>query len=88
MARQKLFLNYKNVKLYRGLKGNVEQSFGYTKRQNHQIEGGEEWFDLRRLPRRYRGGLDIEPDYSSAYTATSVDNEEFFRIGGPGERGS
>lgn len=80
MARQKLFLNYKGVKLYRGLKGNVEQSFGYTKKQNNQIEGGYDWFDIRRLPKKYRGGLEIEPSYSNAFTATGVDHVEYERI--------
>jgi hypothetical protein len=80
MAKQKLFLNYKSIKLYRGLKGNVEQRFGYTKKQNNQIEGGHDWFDIRRLPKKYRSGLDIAPDYSSSFTATAVDHVEYERI--------
>jgi hypothetical protein len=82
MARQKLFLNYNGVRLYRGLKGNVEQSFGYTKKQNNQIEGGYDWFDIRRLPKKYRSGLDINPSYSTAFTATAVDDVEYARIDG------
>ena len=80
MSRQKLFLNYKSIKLYRGLKGNVEQAFGYTKKQNHQIEGGYDWFDIRRVPKKYRSGLDIEPSYSSAFTTTVVNHVEYERI--------
>ena len=79
MARQKLFLNYKSVKLYRGLKGNVEQNFAYTKKPNNQIEGGYDWFDIRRVPRKYRSGLDIDPSYSTAFSATGVDQIEYER---------
>jgi hypothetical protein len=80
MARQKHFLNYKSVRLYRGLKGNVEQRFAYTKKPNNQIEGGYDWFDIRRVPRKYRSGLDIDPNYSSAFSATGVDQIEYDRI--------
>ena len=79
MARQKRFLNYKSVKLYRGLKGNVEQNFAYTKKPNNQIEGGYDWFDIRRVPRKYRRGLDIDPSYSTAFSATGVDQIEYER---------
>jgi hypothetical protein len=79
VARQKLFLNYKSVKLYRGLKGNVEQNFAYTKKPNNQIEGGYDWFDIRRVPRKYRSGLDIDPSYSTAFSATGVDQIEYER---------
>jgi hypothetical protein len=79
VARQKLFLNYKSVKLYRGLKRNVEQNFAYTKKPNNQIEGGYDWFDIRRVPRKYRSGLDIDPSYSTAFSATGVDQIEYER---------
>ncbi len=72
MARQKAFLKYKNSTLYRGLKGNRELSSFYTRIQNHQLEEGPGSFDIRRLPKKYRRGLNIEPDFSSAEAPPSA----------------
>jgi hypothetical protein len=86
MARQKIFLKYKDIKLYRGLKGNEEIDVFYTRIQNNQVEGGYDWFDIRRLPRKYRRGLDITPDYSGARAPPSAgymyDMDAFRRISG------
>jgi hypothetical protein len=72
MARQRAFLKFKNVTLYRALKGNSEMTFWYTRTQNNQVEGSADSFDIRRLPKKYRHGLDIEPDYSGAVAPPSA----------------
>jgi hypothetical protein len=53
------------------LKGIVELDFAYTRKQNNQVEGGCDWFDIRRLPKKYRNGIDIAPSFSSAFADTS-----------------
>jgi hypothetical protein len=84
MARQSAFLNYKGIKIYRGLTGNSELTFWYSRIQNNQVEGGYELFDIRLLPKKYRRGLDIDPDFSGARAAPSAgymyDRVSFQRI--------
>src|SRR5215813_4392462 len=84
MAGQKIFLKHKDIKLYRSLKGNKEIAFWYTRIQNHQVEDGYDSFDIRRLPRKYRRGLDISTDYSGALAPPSAgymyDVDAFRRI--------
>jgi hypothetical protein len=72
MARQKKFLAYKGVTLYRALKGNTEYSCWYTLIPNKQVEDGDNVFDVRRLPRKYRHGLKLELDLSAAEAAPSA----------------
>jgi hypothetical protein len=85
MARQKAFLKYKGMTIYRALKGNAEGTLWYTQIQNHQVEEeGNGCFDIRLLPRKYRRGLDIEPDFSGARAPPSAgyyyDGDAFKRI--------
>jgi len=83
MARQKAFLKYKGITIYRALKGNAALSLCYTQIQNHQAEEGYV-FDIRLLPKKYRRGLDIEPDFSEARAPPSAgyyyDEDAFKRI--------
>src|SRR5215467_8053718 len=72
MAKQKAFLRFKDVMLYRALKGNREMTFWYTRKQNNQVEGSHDCFNIRRLPKSYRRGMDVVPDYSGAVAAPSA----------------
>jgi hypothetical protein len=72
MARQKKFLAYKGVTLYRALKGNSEYSCWYTLIPNKQVEDGDDVFDIRRFPRTYRHGPKLELDLSAAEAAPSA----------------
>ena len=84
MAKQKAFLKHKGITLYRSLKGNRELSWWYTRMQNHQAEDGGGDFDIRRLPGKYRRGLDIDPDFSATQAPPSAgyswDVDAFRRI--------
>jgi hypothetical protein len=72
MARQRKFLIYKDVTLYRAKKGNREYRYWYTLIPNKQVEDGDGVFDVRRLPRRYRDGQELELDLSAARAAASA----------------
>jgi hypothetical protein len=72
MARQKKFLVYKNVTLYHAKKGNTEYSCWYTLIPNKQVEDGDGVFDIRKLPRRYRHGQELELNLSAARAAASA----------------
>lgn len=84
MARQKAFLKYKDITLYRGLKADGELDFIYTRKRNNYVEGGDGWFEITRLPKKYWRGLDIIPDYSGARAPASAgymyDIEAFRKI--------
>ncbi|WP_315704008.1 MULTISPECIES: hypothetical protein [unclassified Bradyrhizobium] len=72
MARQKKFLVYKNVTLYRAKKGSREYSSWYALIPNKQVEDGDGVFDIRRLPRGYRNGQELELDLSAARAPESA----------------
>jgi hypothetical protein len=72
MARQKKFLVYKNVTLYRAKKGSTEYSNWYALTPNKQVEDGDSVFDIRRLPRGYRNGHELELDLSAARAPASA----------------
>jgi hypothetical protein len=60
MARQKKFLSYKGVDLYRAKKGNVEKSVFFALLPNQEVEGHVGfYFDIRLIPQRYRSGFDL-----------------------------
>jgi hypothetical protein len=72
MARQKKFLVHKNVTVYRAKKGSAEYTNWYTLIPNKQVEDGDGVFDIRRLPKRYRNGQELELDLSAARAPASA----------------
>jgi hypothetical protein len=72
MAKQKKFLAYKGVTLYVALKDDREYAPWYALTPNTQVEGADNVFDIRRLPKKYRRGLKLELDLSEARAAPSA----------------
>jgi hypothetical protein len=71
------FLRHKGVDIYESFKGSESYRWWYGLGPRLQVEGSDEVFDVRRLPKKYRSGLVISSNQTYDFPLSELDLERY-----------